>query len=703
MSFKEIEIKRSYDSSSDDLIEDFYIPILKEAVSYKRVAGFFSSTILNGAMKGFYEIAKKRGKVELIISPKLSSEDVSFLSKNNRDLENELGSILLKEIEFSKSEFENDCKKLLGYMLYNDLLEIKIAILKKDSGEIPDFNQTPEIGMFHQKFGILEDQNQNEISFSGSINESISGWANNIEEFKVFKSWEESEYDYFKLDLNRFDMYWNNKMSNVEVINLPIAVKNKILESREEIDSLENLSLARFCRKKEKVKKDISLFSYQKEALDKFMASNNKMILEMATGTGKTRTAIACINELLKAETRMLIVISTPQSLLSLQWKDEIKKLEIKVDLEIIVSAINSSWRNKLQTACFQLNNRVVDSIIVYTTHMSSSKSDFINIIKTLQQDIKVFFIGDEVHGLGAKQMRIALDERYDYRLGLSATPNRWFDEDGTDLLIDYFGNTSFEFTLKNALTEINPITKKTFLTPYYYYPVAVELNDIELDEYIKLTKQLLKISGADEDKKESFIKGILNKRSDILKNASKKIDALEKILKNLEKIEDTIIFTSPNSFEKIENLLNKKEILYNIITQKQGAKPEKKYGDLSERSYIIKHFSERNYKVLLAMKCLDEGIDIPSARIGILYSNTTNPREYIQRIGRVIRRAPEKTEAYIFDFIIVPNLNNSLELKEHEKKIFEKEFKRAEYIAENAINQIDAITQLITINGGME
>lgn len=703
MSFKEIEIKRSYDSSSDDLIEDFYIPILKEAVSYKRVAGFFSSTILNGAMKGFYEIAKKRGKVELIISPKLSSEDVSFLSKNNRDLENELGSILLKEIEFSKSEFENDCKKLLGYMLYNDLLEIKIAILKKDSGEIPGFNQIPEIGMFHQKFGILEDQNQNEISFSGSINESISGWANNIEEFKVFKSWEESEYDYFKLDLNRFDMYWNNKMSNVEVINLPVAVKNKILESREEIDSLENLSLARFCRKKEKVKKDISLFSYQKEALDKFMTSNNKMILEMATGTGKTRTAIACINELLKAETRMLIVISTPQSLLSLQWKDEIKKLEIKVDLEIIVSAINNSWRNKLQTACFQLNNRVIDSIIVYTTHMSSSKSDFINIIKTLQQDIKVFFIGDEVHGLGAKQMRIALDERYDYRLGLSATPNRWFDEDGTDLLIDYFGNTNFEFTLKNALTEINPITKKTFLTPYYYYPVAVELNDIELDEYIKLTKQLLKISGADEDKKESLIKGILNKRSDILKNASKKIDALEKILENLEKIEDIIIFTSPNSFEKIENLLNKKEILYNIITQKQGAKPEKKYGNLSERSYIIKHFSERNYKVLLAMKCLDEGIDIPSARIGILYSNTTNPREYIQRIGRVIRRAPEKTEAYIFDFIIVPNLNNSLELKEHEKKIFEKEFKRAEYIAENAINQIDAITQLITINGGME
>lgn len=703
MSFKEIEIKRSYDSSSDDLIEDFYIPILKEAVSYKRVAGFFSSTILNGAMKGFYEIAKKRGKVELIISPKLSSEDISFLSKNNKDLENELGSIFLKEIEFSKSEFENDCKKLLGYMLYNDLLEIKIAILKKDSGEIPDFNQTPEIGMFHQKFGILEDQNQNEISFSGSINESISGWANNIEEFKVFKSWAESEYDYFKSDLNKFDMYWNNRMSNVEVISLPVAVRDKILESREEIDNLENLSLARFCRKKEKVKKDISLFSYQKEALDKFMASNNKMILEMATGTGKTRTAIACINKLLKAETRMLIVISTPQSLLSLQWKDEIKKLEIKVDLEIIVSAINSSWRNKLQMACFQLNNRVVESIIVYTTHMSSSKSDFINIIKTLQQDIKVFFIGDEVHGLGAKQMRIALNERYDYRLGLSATPNRWFDEDGTDLLIDYFGNTSFEFTLKNALTEINPITKKTFLTPYYYYPVGVELNDIELDEYIKLTKQLLKISGADEDKKESLIKGILNKRSDVLKNASKKINALEKILENLEKIEDTIIFTSPNSFEKIENLLNKKEILYNIITQKQGVKPEKKYGNLSERSYIIKHFSERNYKVLLAMKCLDEGIDIPSARIGILYSNTTNPREYIQRIGRVIRRAPEKTEAYIFDFIIVPNLNNSLELKEHEKKIFEKEFKRAEYIAENAINQIDAITQLITINGGME
>lgn len=696
MAFKELDLKISYNSSNDDLLSDFYINVLETTFKYDRIAGFFSSSILIGAMKGFYEIAKKKGKIRIIMSPKLSEEDIKLLSKTPNELQRELGDILLQEVEFSKDEFEKDCKKLLGYMLYNDLLEIKIALVKEENGKIFSFDQVQTLGLFHQKIGIFEDEQGNCISFSGSINETMSGWASNIEEFKVFKSWENSQSEYFKTDREKFELYWNNYAKNVEVIELPVAVKNEILKYRGDIAEIEQLALKNY--KKTKTSKDLSLFFYQKEAVEKFLKNNCRLILEMATGTGKTRTAIGCINEILKKKQKTVIIISTPQNLLSQQWKADIELLKIETDETLIASGINSTWRKEIEKLIYTINNGVINSLIIYTTHVTSSKPDFIKTLKLLKDEVKIFFIGDEVHGLGAGKMRYSLDERYDYRLGLSATPERWFDDEGSQKLREYFGNDSFIFDIHAALTTINPITNRTFLTPYYYYPIRVELAENELEEYIEITQKISKLAFLKDTDDATPLTQLLNKRSEIIKNAVNKLDSLEKTLKNLKIIEDILIFTSPHSLDKIQDLMLKMDIIYNIITQNQGSKPEKKFGNISERAYIIKNFSEKNYKILLAIKCLDEGIDIPSAKVAILYSNTTNPREYIQRIGRVIRSSKDKNEAYIFDFIVAPSFSSYPSLKKYEKNIFEKELKRALYIAENSINQIEATKELLDI-----
>lgn len=698
MTFKDLDLKISYNSSSDDLLNDFYIKVLKITNKYDRIAGFFSSSILIGAMKGFYEIAKKKGKIRIIMSPKLSEEDVILLSKTPNELQMELGEILLQEIEFSKDEFEKDCKKLLGYMLYNDLLEIKIAIVKDENEKLFDFEQIQNLGLFHQKIGLFEDDQGNCISFSGSINETMSGWASNIEEFKVFKSWEDSQYEYFKTDLEKFELYWNNNAKNVEVIELPVAVKNEILRYKGNISEIERLALEKYI--KNKISKKFNLFFYQEEAVEKFLKNDCKLILEMATGTGKTRTAIGCINKILEKKEKILIVISTPQNLLSLQWKADIELLEIETDETLIASGINNSWRKEIEGLIYKINNGVVNSLIIYTTHVTSSKSEFFKALKLLKEEVKIFFIGDEVHGLGAGKTRNSLNERYDYRLGLSATPERWFDDEGSQILKEYFGNDSFIFDIHSALNTLNPMTNKTFLTPYYYHPIKVELVENELEKYIELTQKISKLVFLQDTDGMSPLTQLLNKRSEIVKNAANKLCVLENILRELSAVEDILIFSSPNSLDKIQDMLSDMDIIYNIITQNQGSKPEKRYNNMSEREYIIKQFSEKNYKVLLAIKCLDEGIDIPSAKIAILYSNTTNPREYIQRIGRVIRRTEGKNYASIYDFIVAPNFSSCPSLKKYEKNIFEKELKRALYIAKNSINQLEATKQLLNIGG---
>ena len=121
-----------------------------------------------------------------------------------------------------------------------------------------------------------------------------------------------------------------------------------------------------------------------------------------------------------------------------------------------------------MPSAINQLATDYIDKLIVYTTHSSSSGKDFIEIIGSCPEAIPICFVGDEAHGLGASKNKLALLERYNYRVGLSATPERWFDDIGTQVLRKFFGNKSFEFSIYDALTTINPLTKKTFLVNYY-------------------------------------------------------------------------------------------------------------------------------------------------------------------------------------------------------------------------------------------
>jgi len=632
--------------------------------------------------------------MRLLTSPKLSREDLEVIIQSRSKGLKGIELKMLREIEEIEDKFIRDHIFALGWMIANNKLEIRIAI--------PQTNETLiENGLFHLKIGILKDTQGDSILFSGSINESFVGWSGkNIEEFKVFRSWVPIEYEYMVDDLDRFQMYWNNELSpKVEVMDIFDSIKNKLIELAPR--DIDELNLDKWYDKKES---PVELFDYQNDAIHSWIDNNNKGIFEMATGTGKTYTAIGCIDAVATSKSPTLVIIACPFNHLVQQWKSEIDKFGLSIDELIIADGTNKNWKRELNNACWDLTLGQSTLSIVLTTHTTLSSNNFIGIIKSQSEgSFKRFLIVDEVHGIGSNRRRTGLLDAYDFRLGLSATPERHFDVIGTDQIYAYFTSVVYEFPLKRALTEINPITGKTYLTPYYYHPIFVALTDEELETYIEKTRRIAielakKNRKAEED--NSLLEQILRERANIIKNAEEKFIQLRLILNTLEQpILHTLIYCSESGRDQIDrtmDILSDYDIRIHRFTMEEDPNPSVEYGGISEREFILDKFADGDYNILVAQRCLDEGVDVPQARIAILLASSTNPRQYIQRIGRVIRRYPTKKEAHIYDLIVAPTLKLlPPEIKVIEAQIYEKEMQRALYIAENSLNNVETLIEL--------
>lgn len=675
MSLKDIDLKISYETVGDEdyLLNNFYIPALSQSKHYDRVAGFFSSSALSIASEGIEGLIANDGDMRLLISPELSEDDYDIISRQD-----DISQIsIFKGIDFKN--VEDDRLQALAWLLSNDRLHIKIVISKKKGTTI-----------FHQKVGIMEDSDGNALSFSGSVNESANGWLGNIEEFKVFQGWVPGQDAYYKSDVVRFNGYWNNQRRDVSyVYTLPDAIKEKMVEIRpKDINDLKIMQRLKARQKGHSAnvsEVQIPLYPHQEKAVAEWEKNNGVLLFEMATGSGKTRTALACSYKARKVEgSQLFIVVATPQSTLSRQWMDSVKDLQIQPDQEIIADSTNSHKYAEIKEALLNLKAGLVTSVMVYTTHTTAASKKFIDTFLENKGLIQTMFICDEVHACGSKEYRKAFLPEYDYRIGLSATPNRMYDDSGSDLIRNYFGNKSFVFSIKDAMTEVNPRTNKPFLNHYLYYPIFVPLKDEELENYNHLTQQIISASNV-KVPNEDIISNLRIKRSNIIKNAANKISAYRKLLSQLstEDFYDTIVFAGPQQIEEAMEIASSLHISRAKVTEEEGDKPLK-HEEYSERQNIIKRFQSHELRVLFGMKCLDEGIDIPNARTAILLASSTNPREYIQRVGRVIRYEKDKPISRIYDLIVEPpNDKDGL-------SILEKEGNRVVQIAQNADNFSD-------------
>ncbi len=688
MGYRNLDIKISYETSSDrsQLLDAFYIPMLEQTKQYFRIAGFFSSSSLAVASKGIEGLIRNGGFMRLLISPRLSEQDARVLRESQSNVAPEALSFFQQfDIEAFK---QLDNLQALAWLLANKKLDIKIVVDRHSSDSL-----------FHQKIGIGYDSNGDMISFSGSINESAQAWLSNIEEFKTFKSWEPGQREYLLADLKKFNEFWNGERDDVAAVyTIPESITHKIIEVAPR--NVSDLSIMKKYRDRQKEKvNEISLFSHQQKAVNKWLENDRSLLMEMATGTGKTRTAIGCMLTLLSHTKRLLVIIATPQNTLSRQWQTDIESLGIESDRSRIIDGSNPRWKKDLEICLLDLNADRYKNAIVYTTHNTVSSNAFIEIISKNHGKAEIMFICDEVHAIGSDHQKQALLDIYRYRVGLSATPERMFDEYGTSIIREYFGNQSFEFTIKDALGTINPLTGKPFLNPFYYHPVFVELSESECRDYSKLSREIAVVSSAEEVDVER-LNMLLIRRANILKNAEMKLASVEEIvlqLNNESRIKDTIIFATDKQVSPLLNMLSSHEISRCKITEEISASKKVGVHGNTERQEAIDQFRNGRVQVLIGIKCLDEGIDITTARIAILMASSTNPREFVQRVGRVIRPCKGKSFSHIYDLIVSPSSGSEIDIR-----ILQKEFRRAMQIADNAINR-DEVIEIFKRNGVSE
>jgi len=711
MNLKDLQIKKSYDSDNDNILNDFYIPVLSNAISYKRLAGFFSSSSLSVAARGISKFIMNGGQMQMLTCAQLQYKDIKIIEQACKEPEKIIEEKFLIEIDEIEDEFIRDHVRALGWMVASKKLEIKIAVVVSDKSIPLNSSEVQRTGIFHQKVGILEDQKNNKLSFSGSQNESANAWLNNIEEIKIFRDWIDEEKDFFEADLQKFYKYWTGNTKRTKILEISEAIKKKLIKIAPR--EIGELRLEKYyvddlitTNKKEPV---IKLRPYQHHAIEEWKKNNYQGIFEMATGTGKTFTALGCLNNLDKTKEKLITVISAPYSHLVKQWNREVDCFGIRNE-KIIADGSNSRWKNKLSDNVLDIKNGLKNKIIVLTTHDTFSSDTFRKIIKKPQTDL--FLIVDEVHGAGASKRKKGLLEEYQFRLGLSATPSRWFDDLGTEDLFRYFNcevtpelKATFTFPLEKAINTINPDTGKSYLTPYIYNPYFIELTDEEMDEYIKQTRKIVKIyqMAKSQKEKEEYYSLLLMKRQQIVVNAAEKFEMFQKILENLQKNKDIkhcLLYCSPGQIVKAQETLNSKRITQHKFTNIESDSPRDEYGGQSERGYLLNEFSKGNYDMLVAMKCLDEGVDVPTARTAIILASSGNPKEYIQRRGRILRRCEGKEHATIYDILVLSQQNKNLpqELLQIEKKIIRKELKRYNEFANIAMNKLECLNKISKI-----
>lgn len=670
MGIQDIKLKSEYRSLLDNVVQDFYLPLLNEAVEYKRAVGFFSSSSLIEISNGICHIAKTGGKIQIVASPYLSDEDIAAIKYGYESREAVIERSLMKQLSDEPTDyFSQERLNLLANLIADGILDIKIAYTENHGG----------IGMYHEKMGIIVDSSGNKVAFSGSMNESATAMSINYETIDVFRSWIDGETERVTLKENAFYSIWNDCEPSIHVLEFP-RISDALIEKYRKEPPNFDLDTMQFDRKVPKanqvtvdmsiikpvgarIPKDISLHDYQKEAITTWVSENYRGIFDMATGTGKTFTGLGAISKLSEdCEDNLAVIIVCPYQHLVEQWVEDIVKFNIQPIIGYS-SSPQKDWKQRLSRAVRDQKLRQDKSFFCFVC----TNATFTNRIVQEQIDkIKtpVLLVVDEAHNFGARSYSGLLDERFTYRLALSATLERHHDEEGTNALYNFFGRKCIEYPLDRAIVEGK-------LTPYKYYPILVNLDDDELQKYEELSFEISKhvIKGRNgKVKLDSYGEILSIQRSRVVAAASMKLDILREVIDPYKEDHFLLIYcgattvANPNSDTSSIDADDIKQIdaVTRILGNELGMKVSRftSQENIEERAAIKKYFQNGDdLQAIVAIKCLDEGVNIPGIRTAFILASTTNPKEYIQRRGRVLRKSPETGKEYaeIYDFVTIP------------------------------------------------
>ena len=703
MSLRDFEVKSEYRSLLDNVSRDFFVPLLSEAISYKRAVGFFSSSCLIEISKGIGAIAKKSGKIQIVASPYLSEADVSAIKRGYELRDSIVKKAVLREMASPATELEDGRLNLLANLIADGILDIKIAFTEDES----------KMGMYHEKMGIITDLEGNRVAFSGSMNESLTAMTANYETIDVFCSWKNEE-DRVKSKENAFSAIWSDSEPNIKIIDFP-ELKQEIIDRYKRatpdygLDTKEYGALTAYEKAEIRphvgamVPEDVTLHGYQIEAIQEWKSRDYRGVFDMATGTGKTYTGLGAVAELCAdVDDKLAVIIVCPYQHLVEQWVEDIERFNMKPIIGYSASS-QKDWKKRLESVIRDQKLKVRGKeFFCFICTNATFTSDF---VQTQIGKIRgnTLLMVDEAHNFGAPRLLGLLSERYTFRLALSATIDRHNDEEGTAALFRFFGEKCIEYTLDRAIEEGK-------LTRYKYFPIITTLNDDELQRYSELTFEIGKciLKGKNGKTKLSERGKILAMaRARLVAGATDKLEKLrEHILPYVEDKHVLVYCGATNILREGQdysdfNDLDLRQI--DAVTDLLGNQLEMKVSqftsreDVEERAILKREFAAgETLQALIAIKCLDEGVNIPKIKVAFILASTTNPKEYIQRRGRVLRLAEGKDYAEIYDFIALPRpLDEVPSLTEDQLKrelsLVKNELARAEEFSRIAMNMVES------------
>ena len=689
----DIPLRLSYRTGRDDMVRDFFIPCLEASVLYRRAAGYFTSSGLALAARGVASLASRGGKMRLVVSPHLDPDDIESLQGAAESPADALRAIAAKSLADIEDALIKDRLNALAWLSATGSLEIKLALRLDSKGRFSH-------GIFHEKAGIFTDRSENHVTFSGSSNETAGGLVENFESIKVFCSWKDAE-GRVQEEIDNFEALWDDTTPGLKVMNFSHAGR-ELLERYRNPDNPPPGMPKHILREPGPAPEfrppyGFDLRPYQADAIRAWSKAGGKGIFAMATGSGKTLTALTLASKVAEKNQPMALIVVCPYINLCRQWIREIAAFDVQA---VACFEGRDRWQAQLEEGYQQLTvgmSKVMAIVTTNTTFMSDAFQSRLR-PRVASGAAHHLLIADEVHNLGAERVKDALLDGITMRLGLSATPERHHDPIGTAVVLNYFGGIVYEYSLPQAIADGR-------LCHYQYHPVPVELTDKETEIYEEITAKLAKFfPGRDmDDDVQKGAMSLLIKRARLLGSAVNKLEALDRIIVSMPEKPTKAIFycgdgrtTDAITDEEVRQI----QAVSRLLGEKHGLRVRNfTFRETpQEREEILRDLSSGFLDGVVAIRCLDEGIDLPDLRMGFLLASSTNPRQFIQRRGRLLRNSPGKNRAIIYDFFISPpDLGGKLSDSgfNMERNFFKKELSRIVEFCQMAENGPQAMSHL--------
>lgn len=735
---------RRYKSRTEYEPAGFFSEGLCNATGFDLMLGFFSSTAINVLADGFAAFLYGGGKMRLVINDILNEDDKqAVINAGNQSYLPFFDLNDLEKLKNTLSERDVHFFECLSFLIRNNRLEIKIISPKDGSG------------ISHTKTGCFSD-GLNFVGFDGSCNFSRTALVENIESLTVSCDWdgeiEKAKIQEIRKDFERVFQGKDDTVNYVDAehiktnITKSFKAKNlgellddelKIIEKSSTSEPLPKTIVNALKNAKNKILSVIEKLKrtvpetasadlvprfpyptgpreYQIKAFENWKANKQKGLFAMATGTGKTITSLNCLLEIYKRNGYYKAIILVPTITLVEQWEKECNKFNFN-NITKICSKY-SDWKSTVSTLRILESTDKENNFIIITTYASFVRSNVFSEINSFSAK-KLLLIADEAHNIGGGKMLARLaDIKYLRRIGLSATPERQYDDTGNRRIMEFFGcadSYTFEYSMREAI-------ENGALCRYYYYPHIVKLTEDEMLEYVEISKKIVRIMNYQDDKSREILKILLLNRKRIIHKAENKKDVFASIVESefakRGNLKYTLVYVPEGNkadddesdiFEN-SDIVTDDDFSVHLIDEftkiVRNTDPHiivrQFTAESDERDEILKSFADGSTDVLTSMKCLDEGVDVPRSELAVFCASTGNPRQFIQRRGRILRTHKDKKFATIHDLVVVPDGDLPEECFSLEKSLVEGEIKRVRdfaLLSENCHETLHELDEILT------